>query len=55
MNARGGPLAPVDSFLGLQSAALSIADVLAGHGLGERLTPARSVRQWWKWMGRKSL
>ncbi|NGN95073.1 hypothetical protein G5C66_20335 [Nocardioides sp. KC13] len=55
MNARGGPLAPVDSFLGLQSAALSIADVLADHGLGKRLTPARSVRQWWKWMGRKSL
>ncbi|MER7558934.1 hypothetical protein ABTZ46_18470 [Nocardioides sp. NPDC126508] len=55
MNVRGGPLGPVDSFLGLQSAALSIADVLADHGLGDRLTPARSVRQWWKWMGRKSL
>lgn len=55
MTARGGPLAPVDSFLGLQSAALDIADVLAARGLGARLTPLRSVQQWWKWMGGKSL
>ncbi|MBO0842673.1 MAG: hypothetical protein J2O46_05775 [Nocardioides sp.] len=55
MTARGGPLAPVDSFLGMQSAALSIADTLAARGFGARLTPLRSVRQWWKWMGGKSL
>lgn len=55
MTARGGPLAPVDSFLGLQSAALSIADGLAARGLGRRLGPLRSTRQWMKWMGGKSL
>jgi len=55
MTSRGAPLAPVDSFLGLQSAALSIAEVLVGQGLGSRLGPLRSVAQWWKWMGGRSL
>lgn len=51
MTARGAQLAPVDSFVGLQSAALDIADQLASQGFGERLTLARSVAGWCKWMG----
>ena len=51
MTARGASLAPVDSFSGLQSSALDIADQLAARGLGERLTPARSVAAWRRWMG----
>lgn len=50
MTAAGAPLAPVDSFLGLQSAALSIARTLAESGIGEPLTPLRSLRSWWHWM-----
>ncbi len=46
----GSYYAPVDSFLGLQYAALQIADDLARHGLGRQIGPLRSVRQWWKWM-----
>ncbi len=49
----GSYYTPVDSFLGLQYAALQIADDLAGHGLGRRIGPLRSVRQWWKWMRNK--
>lgn len=55
MTARGARLAPVDSFAGLQSAALTIADRLAEQGLGGRLTPARSATAWLKWMGGRSL
>lgn len=51
MTARGASLGPVDSFAGLQSAALDIAEQLAAQGLGERLTPARSIAAWRKWMG----
>lgn len=46
-----GPYAAVDSFLGLQYAALRSVDDLSAHkapgvsGFG----PIRSVRQWWKW------
>ncbi|MPZ60709.1 MAG: hypothetical protein GEU93_05325 [Propionibacteriales bacterium] len=50
MNAQGGYLAPVDSFAGLHSAAMSIADALAGRGIGHRLTPLKSVLGWLKWM-----
>ncbi len=46
----GGYYAGVDSFLGLQYAALQIADDLADHGLGKRIRTARSVSQWWRWM-----
>ena len=46
----GGYYAGVDSFLGLQYAALAIADDLATVGFGSRLGMARSVSQWWKWM-----
>ncbi len=46
----GSYYSPVDSFLGLQYAALQISDALAGHGVGRRIGPIRSVAQWWKWM-----
>ncbi len=52
--ARGGHYGPVDSFLGLQQAALSIADTLADAGFGERLGPLRSARGWLQWIGGKS-
>jgi hypothetical protein len=45
----GGPYAPVDSFLGLQYAALTIADDLAKIGFAERIGPWRSLRHWWRW------
>lgn len=53
--ARGGHYGPVDSFVGLQQAALSIADTLAASGFGERLGPLRSARGWLQWIGGKSL
>ncbi|NND76007.1 MAG: hypothetical protein HKN44_13475 [Ilumatobacter sp.] len=46
----GGYYAGVDSFLGLQYAALQILDDLAAHGFGKRIGPARSTAQWWRWM-----
>ncbi len=45
----GGYYAGVDSFLGLQYAALKIADDLAGRGFGRRIGPGRSIAQWWRW------
>ncbi len=45
----GGYYAPVDSFLGLQYAALKIADDLAAQGFGRRLTRRGSVAHWFKW------
>jgi hypothetical protein len=48
--AAGGAYGPVDSFLGLQYAALTIAGDLARLRICRRLTPARSLRQWWRWM-----
>ena len=53
--ARGGHYGPVDSFLGLQQAALAIADTLAAAGFGAPLTPLRSARSWLHWIGGKSL
>jgi hypothetical protein len=53
--ARGGFYGPVDSFTGLQQAALTIADELADAGIGHHLTPLRSAREWMRWMGRKKL
>ena len=44
----GGAYGPVDSFLGLQYAALTIADDLAGLGACPRIGMRRSVRQWWR-------
>jgi len=55
MTAKGAPYAPVDSFLGLQSAALTIARRLSDSGVGQPLTPLRSLRSWWSWMGGRSL
>jgi len=42
--------AGVDSFLGLQYAALRIADDLADAGFHPVLGPGRSISQWFKWM-----
>ncbi|HWG72780.1 MAG TPA: hypothetical protein VG184_01865 [Acidimicrobiales bacterium] len=42
-------LAGVDTFLGLQIAALEAADDLATIGFCERIGVARSIAQWWKW------
>lgn len=46
----GGYYAGVDSFLGLQYAALRIADDLAEAGFHPTMGPARSISQWIKWM-----
>jgi hypothetical protein len=46
----GGYYAGVDSFLGLQYAALTIADDLASIGFGNRIGITRSIREWWRWM-----
>jgi hypothetical protein len=46
----GGYYAGVDSFLGLQYAALRIADDLAEAGFHRRMGPVRSIAQWIKWM-----
>jgi len=53
--ARGGFYGPVDSFTGLQQAALTIADELAAAGLGHHLSPLRSARGWLRWIGGKTL
>ncbi len=45
----GGPYAPVDSFLGLQYAALQIIDELAAQGFIAKLGSFRSVSQWLRW------
>ena len=45
----GCPYAPVDSFLGLQYAALQIADDLASTGFVTRIGTLRSLIEWWKW------
>lgn len=47
----GGPYAPVDSFLGLQYAALrSIESLAAARAPGmQSLGAVRSLTQWWKW------
>ncbi len=45
----GGYFAGVDTFLGLQYAALQICDDLAAQGFCRRMGPGRSAAQWWKW------
>ncbi|HEX3622164.1 MAG TPA: hypothetical protein VHT97_07605 [Acidimicrobiales bacterium] len=45
----GGYLAGVDTFLGLQIAALEVCDDLARQGFCSYLGPVRSTAQWWKW------
>jgi hypothetical protein len=48
----GGTYAPVDSFLGLQYAALCAVDDLARQGAPavEKLNGWRSLKQWWRWV-----
>jgi pSer/pThr/pTyr-binding forkhead associated (FHA) protein len=46
----GGPFPGVDTFLGLQIAALEICDDLAKLGFCERFGVRRSLSQWWRWM-----
>ncbi len=46
----GSYYTPVDSFLGLQYAALQIADDLGRLGFVNKIGPLRSARGWWKWM-----
>jgi hypothetical protein len=52
----GGPYAPVDSFLGLQYAALRSVESLAAVGAPgiRKLGALRSFIQWWKWVGNES-
>lgn len=45
----GNHFPAVDSFLGLQTAALDIAADLAGRGFCARLGPLRSTGQWLRW------
>jgi hypothetical protein len=49
--ARGGYLAPVDSFWGFSHAALLICDDLARRGFCCRLGMTRSTVSWFKWLG----
>lgn len=48
----GGPYAAVDSFLGLQYAALRSVDDLVAQGAPglRRLNGVRSLSQWWRWV-----
>ncbi len=46
----GGYFPGVDTFLGLQIAADEITHDLAAQGFCRKLTPMRSVRQWWRRM-----
>jgi hypothetical protein len=52
--ARGGYLAPVDSFFGFFYAALRICDELADLDLCPRLRIGRSVVAWLKWLANRS-
>ncbi|MEM9745275.1 MAG: hypothetical protein AAF945_01175 [Actinomycetota bacterium] len=51
----GGYYAGVDSFLGLQYAALRIADDLAATGFTNRIGIGRSAAQWWRWARNRSV
>ncbi|MFD0000384.1 hypothetical protein [Nocardia sp. NPDC127526] len=51
----GGYYAGVDTFLGLQYAALEIADDLAAQGFCPRFGPLRSLRQWRLWVMNKKI
>lgn len=50
----GGYYAGVDSFLGLQYAALQIADDMARRGVCKKIGSARSFTQWVRWMRNKA-
>ncbi|MGC5248523.1 hypothetical protein ACPXB3_16550 [Gordonia sp. DT219] len=51
----GGYFPGVDTFLGLQIAALEIVDDLARQGFCKRLSPWRSTSQWWRWARSKGV
>lgn len=51
----GGYYAGVDSFLGLQFAALQTCDALAAHGFCKKIGPLRSMVQWTKWARNKAI
>ncbi|WP_376740707.1 hypothetical protein [Gordonia paraffinivorans] len=51
----GGYFPGVDTFLGLQIAALEIVDDLARQGFCKKLTPWRSTAQWWRWVNNKGV
>ncbi len=51
----GGYYAGVDSFLGLQYAALRIVDQLAAQGFCKRIGPIRSISQWVAWRRGKKI
>jgi len=51
----GGYYAGVDSFLGLQYAALRIVDQLAAQGFCKRIGPIRSISQWVAWRKGKKI
>lgn len=51
----GGPYAPVDSFLGLQYAALQICDDLASIGVTRRFSRWSSIRNWFSWARNRPL
>lgn len=46
----GGYFCGVDTFLGLQLAAVDVVDDLARQGFGRRIGMARSLSQWWRRM-----
>jgi hypothetical protein len=48
--ALGSSIGPVDSFWGLNAAALAVADDLARLGFCDRIGMRRSVAGWWRWM-----
>lgn len=51
----GGYYAGVDSFLGLQYAAIQIADDLARIGFGKKIGVGTSVREWMRWMRKRPI
>jgi hypothetical protein len=51
----GNYFAGIDTFLGLQYAAVRIMDDLASKGFVKKIGPLRSSSQWWKWARHKPL
>lgn len=51
----GNYFAGIDTFLGLQYAAVRIMDDLASRGFVKKIGPLRSSSQWWKWARHKPL
>ena len=45
----------VDTFLGLQFAALRVADDLARLGFCQRIGTVRSITNWWSWLFNRKL